>query len=271
MALPELSIFKLMLTFSEKVPKKSPVQVSKDPLSWRPARSCPSLRVRSLAGGYLEGGAVGPGTATRTTRAQALPQTAWQRHGRSSNRAPGAAPGARGDGHHLHSAQEETEPRERDGQTEPGATLRPKTPHSPQPWPRGKVQARPAGGGGARLGTGWGDGLLLLPSPVLLRAPCVWGCEWPSQPCTLSLRLSKGPRNKKKKSGLKSLSSCHSCPESWCCPRAAYLCFIVDVPRERNGVIRDLLDVADGVEAFFVIGYTSDGKEKEICDFQLPA
>lgn len=76
---------------------------------------------------------------------------------------------------------------------------------------------------------------------------------------------------KKKKSGLKSLSSCHSCPESWCCPRAAYLCFIVDVPRERNGVIRDLLDVADGVEAFFVIGYTSDGKEKEICDFQLPA
>lgn len=168
--------------------------------------------------------------------------------------------------------REETEPRERDGQTEPGATLRPKTPHSPQPWPRGKVQARPAGGGGARLGTGWGDGLLLLPSPVLLRAPCVWGCEWPSQPCTLSLRLSKGPRNKKKKkSGLKSLSSCHSCPESWCCPRAAYLCFIVDVPRERNGVIRDLLDVADGVEAFFVIGYTSDGKEKEICDFQLPA
>lgn len=98
MALPELSIFKLMLNFSEKVPKKSPVQVSKAPLSWRPARSCPSPRVRSLAGGYLEGGAVGPGTATRTTRAQALPQTAWQRHGRSSNRAPGAAPGAGGDG-----------------------------------------------------------------------------------------------------------------------------------------------------------------------------
>lgn len=35
----------------------------------------------------------------------------------------------------------------------------------------------------------------------------------------------------------------------------AYLRLVVDVPGEGNGVIRDLLDVADGVEAFFVVGY----------------
>lgn len=35
----------------------------------------------------------------------------------------------------------------------------------------------------------------------------------------------------------------------------AYLRLVVDVPGERNGIIRDLLNVADGVEAFFVVGY----------------
>lgn len=35
----------------------------------------------------------------------------------------------------------------------------------------------------------------------------------------------------------------------------AYLRLVVDVPGEGNGVVRDLLDVADGIEAFFVVGY----------------
>lgn len=34
-----------------------------------------------------------------------------------------------------------------------------------------------------------------------------------------------------------------------------YLRLIVDVPGEGNGVIGDLLNVADGVEAFFVVSY----------------
>lgn len=37
-----------------------------------------------------------------------------------------------------------------------------------------------------------------------------------------------------------------------------YLCFIVNVPSERNGIISDLLDVADGVEAFFVVSWVRD-------------
>lgn len=236
-----------------------------EPESQEPRRRVPGGWRRGAGHCHQDNPCSGPSAdSLAASRAQLQPRSGGSAGGESRWASPPLRTG--GDG-----APRERQTDRRTGQTEPGATLRPKTPHSPQPWPRGKVQARPAGGGGARLGTGWGDGLPLLPSPVLLRAPCVWGCDLPSQPCTLSLRLSKGPRNKKKKSGLKSLSSCHSCPESWCCPRAAYLCFIVDVPRERNGVIRDLLDVADGVEAFFVIGYTSDGKEKEICDFQLPA
>lgn len=34
-----------------------------------------------------------------------------------------------------------------------------------------------------------------------------------------------------------------------------FLRLIVDVPGEGNGVIGNLLDVADGVEAFFVVSY----------------
>lgn len=37
-----------------------------------------------------------------------------------------------------------------------------------------------------------------------------------------------------------------------------YLCFIVNVPSERNSIISDLLDVADGVEAFFVVSWVRD-------------
>lgn len=33
----------------------------------------------------------------------------------------------------------------------------------------------------------------------------------------------------------------------------AYLCLLVDVPCERDSVVRDLLDVADGVKAFLVV------------------
>lgn len=41
-----------------------------------------------------------------------------------------------------------------------------------------------------------------------------------------------------------------------------YLCFIVNVPSERNGIISDLLNVADGIEAFFVVSWVSDEREK---------
>lgn len=41
-----------------------------------------------------------------------------------------------------------------------------------------------------------------------------------------------------------------------------YLCFIVNVPSERNGIISDLLNVADGVEAFFVVSWVRDERQK---------
>lgn len=41
----------------------------------------------------------------------------------------------------------------------------------------------------------------------------------------------------------------------------AYLCLLVDVPCERDSVVGDLLDVADGVKAFFVV---SCGQKKTL-------
>lgn len=35
----------------------------------------------------------------------------------------------------------------------------------------------------------------------------------------------------------------------------AYLCLLIDVPCEWDSVVRDLLDVADCIEAFFVVSY----------------
>lgn len=45
-----------------------------------------------------------------------------------------------------------------------------------------------------------------------------------------------------------------------------YLCLIIDVPREGNGVISYLLNVADSVETFFVVSYVNNQQEKESHD-----
>lgn len=42
-----------------------------------------------------------------------------------------------------------------------------------------------------------------------------------------------------------------------------YLCFVVDVPGEGDGVISNLFNVADGIEAFFVVGYRRQRDEKK--------
>lgn len=48
-----------------------------------------------------------------------------------------------------------------------------------------------------------------------------------------------------------------------------YLCLIIDVPREGNGVISYLLNVADSVETFFVVSYVNNQQEKESHDGQF--
>lgn len=43
-----------------------------------------------------------------------------------------------------------------------------------------------------------------------------------------------------------------------------YLCFVVNVPSERNGIVSNLLDVTDGVEAFFIVSCRSDREKKQL-------
>lgn len=42
-----------------------------------------------------------------------------------------------------------------------------------------------------------------------------------------------------------------------------YLCFIADVPGEGDGIVSNLFDVADGVEAFFVVSYMKQWTRKK--------
>lgn len=42
-----------------------------------------------------------------------------------------------------------------------------------------------------------------------------------------------------------------------------YLRFITEVPGEGDGVVSNLFDVADGVEAFFIVGYMKQWMRKK--------
>lgn len=49
-------------------------------------------------------------------------------------------------------------------------------------------------------------------------------------------------------------------------PTPPYLSLLVDVPGEGDGVVRDLLDVADGVETLLVVGYGPQREESELVE-----